>query len=307
MDVVDSHVHFWDPARLAYPWLADVPPLRRRFVPADLDTGGHRISAAVFVEAGGQDAGPAADPDAGPFADPLVSPVADPLAEVSWIEEIAAGWPPLRAIVAHAPVEHGAAVRPHLAALARHPRVVGVRRNVQDEPAGTAVADGFVDGVRALAGHGYTFDLCLRHHQLSEVTELVRRVPEVLFVLDHLGKPPVRAGRLDPWRADLSRLAALPNVVCKLSGLATEADPDRWTEADVLPYLRHALAEFGPERCLVGGDWPVATLATTYGRWLDVVATAVTGRTGPDGAGADRAGSALAAVFGGTARRVYRL
>jgi L-fuconolactonase len=109
------------------------------------------------------------------------------------------------------------------------------------------------------------------HAQLPALTDLVARCDAVTFVLDHLGKPDVAGGRLDPWRADLARLAKLPNVACKLSGLATEADPRGWTPADLRPYLDHALACFGPQRCLVGSDWPVVTLATTYDRWFDVV------------------------------------
>lgn len=283
MDVVDSHVHFWDPARLDYPWLAEVPPLRRAFLPEDLDAGPYRfarqtyrLAAAVFVEAGGQ--GPA------------------PTAEVDWIDELAQRWPLLRAIVAYAPLECGGDAAETVAALARHRLVTGVRRNVQDERPGFTATDDFTTGVRLLADAGLTFDLCVRHHQIAEVTELARRVPEVTFVLDHLGKPDVAGGTLEPWRTDLARLAELPNTACKLSGLATEAAPG-WADADALPYLRHALAVFGPDRCLFGGDWPVATLATDYPRWVGVVA----------GVLAERPETERRAVFGDTARRIYRI
>lgn len=283
MDVIDSHVHFWDPARLDYPWLAGVPGLRRAFHPDDLDTGPyrfagelHRFTAAVFVEAGGQGG--------------------RVTAEVDWIEELARRWPPLRAIVAYAPVERGADAAPAVAALAGRRLVTGVRRNVQDEAPGFTRTDAFTAGVRLLADAGLTFDLCVRHWQIAEVTELVRRVPEVTFVLDHLGKPDVAGGLVEPWRTDLARLAELPNVVAKLSGLATEAAPG-WADADVLPYLRHALSVFGPDRCLFGGDWPVASLVTDYPRWVGVVAAALAGR--PE---AERR-----AVLGGTARRIYRI
>lgn len=277
LQVVDTHVHFWDPDRLAYPWLDDEPVLRRLFTPVDLSPGVHQLTGAVFVEAGRRDE--------------------DALAEVAWVEELAAGWPLLRGIVAHAPLERGKAVGDILAELARHPLVRGVRRNTQDEAPGFTLTDDFVDGVRQLAGYGFTADLCVRHHQLPEITELVARVPEVTFVLDHLGKPAVREGRIDPWREQISRLAGHPNVVAKLSGLTTEADPHNWQPVDVLPYLRHALARFGPQRCLVGGDWPVATLATAYDRWLDVVAVAV----------ADLSAVEQAAVLRGNAERYYRL
>lgn len=277
LPLVDAHLHLWDPARLEYPWLAGIPELHRRFGPADLDTGGHRLTGVVFVEAGRRDD--------------------QALDEVIWVEQLATQWPVLRAVVAHAPLERSGNCGRQLAELARHRLVTGIRRNLQDEPGGFALTGGFLAGVRLLAGYGFSFDLCVRHGQLPEVTELVVAVPEVTFVLDHLGKPPVAAGQLDPWREHLSRLAGHPNVVCKLSGLATEADQERWQIADVLPYLAHALAEFGPERCLVGGDWPVATLATSYGRWLDAVGEAI----------APLPAAAREAVLAGTATRVYRL
>jgi L-fuconolactonase len=270
-------MHFWDPDRLSYPWLAGEETLRRRFAPADLRPGAHRLAGAVFVEAGRRD-------------DQAID-------EIGWVEELAADWPLLRGIVAHAPLEHGDTVAGHLGELSRHPLVRGVRRNVQDEKPGFAVADGYVAGVRQLARYGFTADLCVRHHQLPEITELVARVPEVTFVLDHLGKPGIADGLLDPWRDQISRLAGHPNVVCKLSGLTTEADPLRWKPDDVLPYLRHALAEFGAQRCLVGGDWPVATLATSYDRWLDVIAVALR----------DRCAAERDAVLRDNAVRIYRL
>jgi L-fuconolactonase len=275
--VVDAHLHLWDPTRLQYPWLAELPELNRPIGPEALTTGGHEVAAAVFVEAGRADE-EAAD-------------------EVAWIEQVAARWPVIRAVVAHATLERGAGAAADVRRLAAVPLVRGVRRNVQDEAAGFAVADAYVAGVRLLADHGLTADLCVRHHQLPEVTDLVRRVPEVTFVLDHLGKPAVRDALTDPWREHISRLAGLPNVVCKLSGLTTEADWAGWRTEQILPYLRHALAEFGPERCLFGSDWPVATLATAYGRWVDVVVEALAGR--PD---ADHD-----LVLRGTAARVYRL
>jgi L-fuconolactonase len=277
LQFVDSHLHLWDTRRMSYPWLAEAPPLNRPFGPDALDTGGHELTAAVFVEAGRVDE-QAHD-------------------EVAWIEEVAATWPVLRGAVAHAELQRGAAVAGDLRRLSRSPLVRGVRRNVQDEAPGFLTGAGYVEGVRLLAEYGLTADLCVRHHQLPEVTALVSRVPEVTFVLDHLGKPAVREAAADPWREQIRRLAGQPNVMCKLSGLTTEADWSRWTPGDVLPYLRHVLAEFGPQRCMFGSDWPVATLATAYPRWIDVVLTALAGHSPAE---RDQ-------VLRGTATRVYRL
>lgn len=113
------------------------------------------------------------------------------------------------------------------------------------------------------------FDLCIRHHQLAETIALVKQCPNVRFVLDHLGKPDVKGRQMEPWASHLVQLAELPNVTCKLSGLVTEADWQMWTPADLQPYIDHALAVFGPERVMFGGDWPVSQLATDYARWLE--------------------------------------
>jgi L-fuconolactonase len=274
---IDAHLHVWQPDRLVYPWLAGEPALNKPYLPVDLDTGGHRVAAAVMVEAGRR-------PE-------------QTLDEVEFVEELTAAGPPIVAMVAHASLERGADARGELAALSRHALVTGVRRNIQDEAARFAVADSFAAGVRLLADHGFPFDLCVRHRQLAEVTELVSRIPEVTFVLDHLGKPAVAEERQDRWREDIRRLAGYPNVVCKLSGLTTEANHARWTASDVLPYLRHALAEFGADRCMFGSDWPVATLATSYSGWIDVVGQALL----------DLPAAERDAVTAGTARRVYQL
>ena len=274
--MIDAHMHFWDPDRWHYPWLDEVAPLRRRYIPADVDPAGPYPDAVVFVEAGGGGG--------------------DPFAEVAWGEQLA-GPPAVAGIVAHAPLELGADVGPAVRRLAARPLVKGVRRNLQDEADGFALGQGFRAGVALLAEHGLVADLCIRERQLAEVTELVRATPEVTFVLDHLGKPGIRAGRWQPWADDLARLAAEPNVAVKLSGLTTEADPDAWTAEQITPYLEHALAVFGAQRCMFGGDWPVSTLATSYADWYAVVAGVLAGRPAAD----------RELVLGGVAARVYRL
>jgi L-fuconolactonase len=253
--MIDAHLHLWDPAEGSYPWLADLPMLRRAYGPTDFDPGGRELDAVVFVEAG-RGAG-------------------DPLAEVTRVEEIAAGWPLLAGIVAHAPLEAGPRVAPLLDRLAEHSLVKGIRRNLQDEAPGFALSDGFLVGVGLLARHGFVADICIRSWQIPEVTELARSAPHVTFVLDHLGKPDIRAGRWQPWADDLSRLAELGNVVAKLSGLTTEADWTTWTPRQIVPYLVHAINVFGASRCMFGSDWPVSTLAVDYQDWADLVQDAM--------------------------------
>jgi L-fuconolactonase len=258
--LVDSHVHLWDQAVQPYPWLNDMPALNRRHTPAEFRAAGGPVAVAklIFVQCGGADA----------------------LIEVAWVDRLAREEPRIAGIVAQAPLEQGEVVASWLERLATIPRVKGVRRLLQDEPDDAfCLRPEFVRGVRLLPRFGFSFDLCIYHRQLANVIRLVRQCPQVSFVLDHLGKPGIRARQLDPWRAELRELATLPNVVCKLSGVATEADHAAWTAADLRPYLDHALECFGPARLLFGSDWPVSTLATDYPRWVATVDAALEGCT----------------------------
>ena len=275
LPIVDAHVHFWDGDAVPIEWTAQVPAIDRPFLPADYPA---EVEALVFVEA---DVAPGRHLD-----------------EVAWVEGLAARDPRIAAIVAHAPLERGEAALPDLDRLAADPLVRGVRRLIQGRDAAALCADeGFGSAVRALAPRDLHFELCLTHDQLPPAAALCAACPGVRFVLDHIGKPPIRAGGLDPWRAEIDRLAALPNVVCKLSGVATEAHHDAWTPEALLPYMRHALGAFGAGRTLYGSDWPVARLAIDLGRWVDLVEEAME----------DLSEAERREVFAGTARRVYRL
>lgn len=274
--MIDSHVHFWDPTRLSYQWLSEAASLNRPFTPDDFAALHTANISAIFVEAG-VDA-----PDAA--------------AEVDWVREQARQRPWILGAVAHVPLEDPAPAEAAIRRYADDPFVVGVRRNVQDEAAGFTTNDEFRSGVRRLGEAGLPFDACVREYQLPELTELAAACPETTIVLDHLGKPKSAAAGQTPWREALRRLAGLDNVVCKLSGLATEVDADT-PRPLVISLLREALDVFGPERCLYGGDWPVMTLATSYGDWLDLVREALTAYP-----------SAVAdAVLRTNAERVYRL
>jgi L-fuconolactonase len=254
--VLDSHVHFWDPRRLHYPWLVGEPALNQTFLPADLSAARRSDTGGVLVV----EADRASD---------------EAVAEVDWLTGLARAGAPVRGVVAHVPLERGLACRAVLTELAARPLVVGVRRLLQDQPTGFAVGSNFVTGVRQLAQHRFVLDLCVRDRQLAEVTELVRRCPEITFVLDHLGKPAIGRGPRRDWARDIHRLAALPNVACKLSGLTSEAERATCTPAHLVSYLRYAVSVFGPARCMFGSDWPVASLTTTYRGWLDTVREAV--------------------------------
>jgi L-fuconolactonase len=249
-EVLDAHLHFWDPTARHHDWLAAHPRLWRRFGPEDLDTGAHELTGAVFVQADCRDD--------------------EAIDEVHWVADMARDHSLIRGIVAYAPLHRGGAAEPGLAAVAAEPLVVGVRWLLQGRPPEVITGRALICGLRLLAEWGLTFDLCATHDQLTMVASLVEACPQTSFVLDHMGKPPVARGQLDPWRSDLARIASFSNVGCKLSGLATEAGPG-WVPADVCPYIEHALEVFGPARCMIASDWPVATLAATAGQWFDVV------------------------------------
>ncbi len=258
--LVDTHVHLWDPTRLSYPWLASVPPLNRPHLIEDYRRACGPVSVAkmVFVQC---------------ECDPIQS-----LQEAVWVTEVARIEPRLRGIVAQAPLEKGDAVEADLARLAANPLVKGIRRLIQSEADDAfCLRPDFIRGVQMLPRHGFTFDLCILHRQLANVIKLVGQCPEVRFILDHIGKPDIKAGRLDPWRAELRELAARPNVGCKLSGLVTEADCSRWTPAELRPYLDHVMECFGVGRVMFGGDWPVSTQACDYPRWVATLDDALPG------------------------------
>ncbi|MBK8477158.1 MAG: amidohydrolase family protein [Opitutaceae bacterium] len=273
----DAHTHFWDSGVMPYPWLAEVPAIAGRHTPEELvaEAAAQPPSRIVFVECG------APQPD-----------------EVNWVERLAAAEPRLAAIVAQATMDAGARTTAVLAGLASRPLVRGVRHLIQDEKDPEyCLRPEFLAGVQQLEAFDLSFDICCRHHQLPAVIELVRRCPQVRFILDHAGKPGVRAGLLDPWRGHIASLAALPNIDCKLSGLVTEAEHERWVTADLQPYVGHLLATFGPSRLLFGGDWPVAKLASGYLRWL-AAARDLTAHLTPE---------AQSVIFQHTATRAYRI
>lgn len=212
--------------------------------------------------------------------------------EVSWVRREAAERPWIRGIVAHADLEDPRAEQT-LRAYGADPLVVGVRRNLQDEADGFVASAAMLHGTRLLGEYGLPFDACVRARQLPELIELARGCPQTTIVLDHLGKPRPGPGH-DAWCAAIRELGALPNVVCKLSGLCTEA-PAGTPRAYFIETLRYVLEVFGAQRCLYGSDWPVLELATTGAAWLATVREAVERHDA----------GALPAVMAGNAERLY--
>jgi L-fuconolactonase len=225
---------------------------------------------------------------------------AQSLEEVEFVE-LQAQWDArILAIVARAPLESGKIVAPLLEKMAtRSSRLRGVRRILQFEPdPGTMMrSPSFIEGVRLLDEFGLHFEMTVDYTQMDLVIEFVKHVPSVPLILDHCGKPGVRGAHIDTFRRHIAELARFPNVVCKLSGLATEADPVRWTIEDLSPFIEETVGAFGVTRVLYGGDWPVCLQATSLRRWVDVVDRALAGLSQAD----------LRSIYRDNANRFYRL
>lgn len=273
---IDAHQHFWKYSAEEYPWIGKgMERLARDRLPADLAplVGAEGIGGTVAVQA------------------------RQSLEESRWLLDLADAHPLIRGVVGWVDLR-STHVEDQLRAFAEHPKFVGVRHVVQDEPDPRfLLGDSFLHGIGKLATFGLTYDLLLYPQQLPAATEFVGRFPEQPFVLDHLAKPRIKAGELDPWRHDLRALAAHGHVLCKLSGLVTEAAWQGWKRSDFTPYLETALETFGAKRLMFGSDWPVCTLAAEYADVVGIVTDFLAGLTA----------SERDAILGGNAARFYAL
>ncbi|MDT0572786.1 amidohydrolase family protein [Streptomyces sp. DSM 3412] len=245
--VIDAHHHVWDLSVRDQDWITgpELAPLRRDFLLADLEpearTAG--VTATVLVQT---------------IDVPEETPGFLAMAKDSDLVAGVVGWTDLTSPdVARA-----------LAALRERPGgelLVGIRHQVQGEsdPRWLLRPD-VLRGLAAVAEAGLVYDLVVRPHQLAAALDTARLLPGLTFVLDHAGKPPIASGELRPWADAVRLLASLPNTVCKLSGMVTEADPNRWSVEDLRPYADTVLDAFGPRRLMFGSDWPVCRLAATY-------------------------------------------
>jgi len=273
---IDAHQHFWIYNPAEYDWIDDsMAALRRDFLPEDLkpemESGGFHGSVAVQAR--------------------------QTLEETRWLLELAercssilgvVGWVDLRS----------PDIRAQLKALCQNPKLVGVRHIVQSEPDDRFLLQPeFLRGVSMLEEFDLAYDILIYPKHLRVAAEFVERFPRQRFVLDHLAKPPIRSGDLDSWAHGIKRLAEFPNVFCKLSGLVTEADWQHWRPEQIVPFLVVAFASFGPDRLMIGSDWPVCLVAASYARTLQVVKSYLLAQY-PE---------CPEAVLGGNAQRFWRL
>jgi predicted TIM-barrel fold metal-dependent hydrolase len=276
--LVDAHHHVWDLSVRDQDWTTgqELEPIRRSFLLADYPGQAAGVTATVVVQT---------------VTVPEETPELLALAADSDLIAGVVGWTDLTA----------PEVADRIAALRDLPggqKLVSIRHQVQSEPDPRwLLRPDVLRGLAAVTAAGLVYDLVITADQLGAAAEVSAALPDLLFVLDHLGKPRISAGSLEPWATDLRRLAALPNTVAKLSGLVTEAGWHHWQVADLRPFADIALDAFGPGRLMYGSDWPVCTLAAGY---QDVLGAArdLTSSLSP----AERD-----AVFHGNAVRSYRL
>ncbi|MEV0174154.1 amidohydrolase family protein [Streptomyces sp. NPDC050803] len=292
MTRIDAHHHIWrpmsaslpttdsGPRRRAHRWLdaPEMAPVRRDFTLADLaqETAAAGIDRTILVQ---------------------VLPDADETAEFL---ALAAGADLVAGVVGWADLT-SKGLSDTLAALRSAPGgelLVGIRHLVQSEPDPDWLKRSDVNrGLHTVATAGLAYDLLTLPHQLPAAIATVRTLPELTFVLDHLSKPPIAWGELQPWASLIRQLASHPNVFCKLSGMVTEAEWDLWGESALRPYADVVLDAFGPERVMFGSDWPVCLLAASYQEVVAVAEELTAGLTEAE----------CSEVFGGTAARAYRL
>ena len=176
--------------------------------------------------------------------------------------------------------------------------VVGIRHQVEDDPDDDwLIADESIRGLREISSRGLAYDMLVRPRHMKHVAVVAERVPELRMVVDHIAKPLIEAGVIEPWAEELARIAQIPGVYCKVSGMVTEADHTSWTVDDLRPYVAHVRSHFGIDRLMFGSDWPVCLLAASYDEALE----AALGAIGPMSDG-ERAG-----FLGENAKRFYRL
>lgn len=284
--IIDTHLHLWDPSHISYSWQKGNALFNRAYRVEDYqkDLGAVNVEAMIFVEC---------HVDEGPGAGQYIR-------EIEFVEEEAQRDPRIQAIVAKAPLERGQAVGHVLEEMvARFPKLRGIRRIPEFEPDPTAfmLNPTFLEGVRSLKRYGLHFELNVNYTQMDAALEFVNRVPDVPIILDHCGKPGIKGGHIGLFRRHTRAFAACPNVTCKLSDLAVEADWTRWTEADIRPFVDATIEVFGPQRVMYGGDWPVCLQATSLRLWVEALDTALAGLTEQE----------LRMIYRENARRIYRL
>jgi len=274
--LIDAHQHFWIYDSQKYAWIDDsMARLRRDFLPQDLqpelERAGFRGCVAVQAQ--------------------------QTLEETRWLLDLAASAPFVLGVIGWVDLQ-SPQVRTQLETFAGNPKLVGIRHVVQSEPDDRfLLRPEFLRGISVLEEFDLAYDILIYPRHLPVAAEFVRRFPRQRFVLDHAAKPPIKSGSVHPWARGIRELGTFRNVYCKLSGLVTEADWHNWKQEHIAPYLDCAFESFGPDRLMIGSDWPVCTVAASYGQAIGVVKDYVR----------RHAAQVQEAVLGSNAERFWRL
>ena len=273
---IDAHQHFWNYSPAEYDWIDDsMSAIRRDFLPADLSPELERnnFHGSVAVQA------------------------RQTIEETRWLLELTENSPSILGVVGWADLR-SPDIRRQLQALSQHPKLVGVRHIVQSEPDDRFLMQpDFLRGVSLLEEFDLAYDILIYTKHLPVAAEFVQRFPHQRFVVDHMAKPPIMSGEIDTWADGIKRLSEFPNVFCKVSGLVTEADWQHWHPEQIVPFLDVAFESFGPDRLMIGSDWPVCLVAASYERAIGVVKSYLLGQRQECRDG----------VLGGNAQRFWRL
>jgi L-fuconolactonase len=272
---IDAHHHLWKYSPEGYGWINDaMTALRRDFQPVDLA----EVTQAAGVEG------------------TVVVQASQTLEETLWLLDLAEQSELIRGVVGWVPFAGN--VEDALGQFEERTKLKGLRHVVHDEPDENYILrEDFNRGIRALEKTGLVFDILIFERHLPQTIEFVDRHPNQRFVLDHVAKPKIREGVLEPWSTHIKELARRENVSCKVSGMVTEADWKRWRLEGLRPYLDVVVEAFGPRRLMAGSDWPVCLVACGYKQWFDALEEYF----------ADFSQQERAAIFAETAERVYGL
>lgn len=276
IETVDSHAHFWDLKQLDYPWLDQVPTIKQNFLTQDYQdqTNEIPISEIVFVQS---------DCSAG-----------QSLEEVDFVTNLTLIDPRIKAIVAHNPIDDVSKAVAELKELNKNSLVKGIRC-MFDDSSRFLCADS-IQVLKMLPEYNYSFDVCVKFHDVPTVIKMIEQCPDTCFIIDHLAKPGIKDHQFDEFKTGLRQLAAFPNVSAKISGLITEAGSD-WTADDLEPYVAYSIEQFGFDRLMFGSNWPVVLLNGTFKDWYDTIKNFMNSYSVEDNR----------QFFGRTARSVYRL
>ena len=273
--IIDAHHHLWRYSAAEYEWIDDtMVSIRRDFLSPDLATelANCGIDGTIAVQA------------------------RQSLEETRWLLDLSRSFETIRGVVGWAPIA-SPDFESALNEFTGEPKLVGLRHVVQAEPKGFLDGMDFNCGIRILRDTGLVYDLLVFERQLEETIRFVDRHPQQIFVLDHIAKPRIAYGEIEPWRTLICELSTRQNVRCKISGMVTEASWARWSIESLRPYLDTVVDAFGPHRLMAGSDWPVCLLATSYAGWWQVLREYF----------AEFSIEERALIFGATAMKTYNL